>query len=220
MGRMMDYLTGRRPLVSFKNHAAAVEEAAEELGRQTRTWLRGEPVNPELVSQREHEADLVKQDIRNQLTQARRLLMPRSALYQLLWHQDQIADLCQDAALLMSLRRPPLGIALEDAYRTLAEAVSRTVHAYRVTIEDFDSAITARNLHSAASRIAEGVDHIHQFEHESDLLEREIVAAIYATEDLPPFDRYHLIQLVLMLGGIVDQVENAAGHLGALVSGA
>ncbi|MEW6216734.1 MAG: DUF47 family protein [Candidatus Bipolaricaulota bacterium] len=220
MGRMLNFFAGRSPLVSFKTHAVAVEEAAEELGRQTRAWLRGEPVNADLVSQREHEADLIKRSIRSKLTQTRRLPMPRSALYQLLWHQDQIADLCQDAALMMSLRRPTLGIALEDAYRALAEAVSRIVHAYGVTIEDFDEAITARNLRAAASKIAEGVDRINQLEHESDLVEREIVATIYASEDLPMFDRYHLIQLVLMLGGIADQVENAAGDLRAMVSGA
>lgn len=220
MGRMMDFFRGRQPLVSFRTHATAVEEAAEELGRQTRAWLRGDKVDAELVSQREHEADLIKRRIRNELTQARRLLMPRSALYQLLWHQDQIADLCQDAALLMSLRRPKLGIALEDAYRALAEAVSRIVHAYGVTIEDFDDAITSRDLRGAAGKIAEGVDRINQLEHESDLVEREIVSAIYASEELPPFDRYHLIQLVLMLGGIADQVENAAGDLRAMISGA
>lgn len=220
MGRMMDYLAGRRPLISFRDHAAAVEEAAEELGRQTRAWLRGDPVNADLVSQREHEADLIKRQIRNELTRARRLLMPRSALYELLWHQDQIADLCQDAALLMALRRPPLGIALEDSYRALAEAVSRIVHAYGVTIEDFDEAITGRSLRESAAKIGEGVDQINQLEHESDLLEREIVAAIYRSEDLAMFDRYHLIQLVLMLGGIADQVENAAGDLRALVAGA
>ncbi|HEU69020.1 MAG TPA: DUF47 family protein [Candidatus Acetothermia bacterium] len=219
MGWIRDYIGRQQPLIKFRTHAVAVEEAAEELGRQTRAWLRGEAVNADLVSQKEHEADLIKREIRNQLTRRRRLLLPRSALYQLLWHQDQIADLCQDAALLMSLRRPPLGIALEEAYGALAEAVSRIVHAYGVTIEDFDAAIIAHNLREAAAKISEGVDRINQFEHESDLVEREIVSTIYGTEDLPPFDRYHLIQLVLMLGGIADQVENAAGGLRALVSG-
>lgn len=120
----------------------------------------------------------------------------------------------------MALRCPPLGVALEDAYRTLAEALSRIVQAYGVAIEDFDAVLTARTLRDAATKIAEGVDRINQLEHESDLVEREIVAAIYTSEDLPPFDRYHLIQPVLMLGGIADQVENAAGDLRAMVSGA
>lgn len=207
-------------MVSFTDHARAVEEAAEELGRQIRAWLRGDPVNAGLVNQKEHDADLIKRDIRNQLTAARRLLLPRSALYELLWHQDQIADLCQDAALLMALRRPPMGIAMEDAFRALGEEVSRIVHAYSVTVKDFDGAITTRTLREAAEKIVEGVDRINQLEHESDLVEREIVATIYASEELPMFDRYHLIQLVLMLGGIADQVENAAGDLRAMVSGA
>ncbi len=219
MRRVVAWLTGQRALVSLREHAAAVEEAAEELGRQTRAWLRGEPVNAELVSQKEHEADVAKRGIRLRLTQAWRLPLPRSALYQLLWHQDQIADLCQDAALMMALRRPELGIELEDAYRTLAEAVSRIVRAYGVTIGDFDEAMQGGNVRAQAPRIIEGVDRINQIEHESDLVEREIVATIYRREDLPAFDRYHLIQLVLMLGGIADQVENAAGDLRAMVSG-
>lgn len=214
-----DFIGGHQPLITFRAHATAVEEAAEELGRQTRAWLRGETVNPDLVSQKEHNADHIKREIRHQLTRRRRLPLPRSALYQLLWHQDQIADLCQDAALLMALRRPPLEIALEEAYGALAEAVSRIVHAYGVAIEDFDAAIIAHKLHAASAKISDSVDRINQFEHESDLVEREIVSMIYGAETLPPFDRYHLIQLVLVLGGIADQVENAAGDLRALVSG-
>jgi len=219
MRRLLSWLLGRWSLVSLRAHAAAVEEAAEELGRQTRAWLRGEPVNADLVSQKEHEADTLKRGIRLRLTQALWFPMSRSALFELLWHQDEIADLCQDAALMMALRRPPLGIELEEAYRTLAETVSRIVHAYHVTIGDFDEAVQGGNVRPQAAKVVEGVDRINQIEHESDLVEREIVAAIYGKEDLPPFDRYHLIQLVLMLGGIVDQVENAAGDLRVLVSG-
>jgi predicted phosphate transport protein (TIGR00153 family) len=205
--------------VSLREHSAAVEEAAEELGRQTRAWLRGDPVNADLVSKKEHDADILKHGIRLRLTQTLWLPLSRAALLQLLWHQDEIADLCQDAALMMALRRPPLGIELEEAYRTLAETVSRVVHAYHVTISDFDEAMRGGNIRSQAAKVVEGVDRINQIEHESDLVEREIVATIYGKEDLPPFDRYHLIQLVLMLGGIVDQVENAAGDLRVLVSG-
>lgn len=157
-------------------------------------------MNADLVNQKEHEADLLKREIRNQLTRSRRLPFPRSALYELLWHQDQIADLCQDAALLMALRRPELGIALEDAYRALAEAVSRIVHAYGVAIEDFDAAIASRDLREAAEKIAEEIDRINQLEHESDLVERRSWPRSTGART-SPFDRYHLIQLVLMLGG-------------------
>ncbi|MBC7093789.1 DUF47 family protein [Candidatus Bipolaricaulota bacterium] len=211
-------LLGRRSFVSLREHAAAVEEAAEELGRQLRAWLRNEAVNADLVSQKEHQADIMKREIRVQLTRALWLPVSRPALLQLLWHQDEIADLCQDAALMMALRRPELGIELEDGYRALGEALSKTVHAYHVTIGDFDEAVANGTIRAQAPKVVEGVERINQLEHESDLVEREVVATIYHKEELPAFDRYHLIQLVLMLGGIVDQVENAAGDLRVMVS--
>jgi len=59
---------------------------------------------------------------------------------------------------------------------------------------------------------------VNKLEHESDLVEREIVATVYRREDLPPFDRYHIVQVVLALGNTVDQVENAAGDLSLLMA--
>jgi len=219
MKRFLARVVGRGAFVPFREHAEAVESTAEELSRQLRAWLRGEAVQADVVSGREHQADLIKRKVREDLMRARFSLLARPALLQLLGHQDLIADLCQDAALLMAQRRPPLGIELEDEFRALGEAISRTVHAYSVVIGEFDQAVGSGHIGAHAPRISEGVDRINQLEHESDLLERSIVATIYRREDMPAFDRYHLIQLVLMLGGVVDQVEEASGDLRMLLAG-
>ncbi len=208
----------RGSLAVLRQHAAAVEAAAEELGKQLRAWLRGESVDAELVSEREHEADLAKREARIQLNESGRLPVPRSALLQFLWHQDEIADLCQDAALLMALRRPDLDVELEDGFGALGEAVVRAVHAHHLAIEELDQKLQGGITDELRKRVAESVDGINQLEHESDLRERELVAAIYAREQLGDFNRYHLVQLVLLLGGIVDQVENAAGALRVILS--
>lgn len=208
----------RASLAPLREHAAAVEAAAEELGKQLRGWLRGELVNAELVSEREHAADLAKHEVRIQLTAGGRLPVPRSAVFQFLWYQDEIADLCQDAALLMALRRPELDVELEDGFGALGEAVVRAVHAHHLAVEELDQLFGQGNTPELRRRVVENVDRINQLEHESDLRERELVAAIYGRDVLGDFNRYHLVQLVLMLGGIVDQVENAAGALRVMLS--
>ncbi len=205
-------------LASLREHAAAVEAATEELGKQLRGWLRNEPVDAELVSEREHAADIAKREVRIQLTEGGRLPMPRSAVFQFVWYQDEIADLCQDAALLMALRRPELDVELEDGFGALGEAVVRAVHAHHLAVEEFDQLFRQGFTPDLRKRVVEHVDRINQLEHESDLRERELVAAIYGRDTLGDFNRYHLVQLVLMLGGIVDQVENAAGALRVMLS--
>jgi len=209
----------RASLTPLREHAAAVEDAAEELGKQLRAWLRNEQVDAELVSAREHAADLAKRNVRVALTRGGRLPVHRSALFQFVWYQDEIADLCQDAALLMALRRPEMDVELEDEFGALGEAVIRAVHAHHLAIEELEQLFRRGITPQLRKRVAENVDRINQLEHESDLRERSLVAAIYAREALGDFNRYHLVQLVLMLGGIVDQAENAAGALRVMISG-
>lgn len=209
-----------RPVaLRLAEHARAVEETAEELGRQVRAWLRKEPVQAELVSEREHRADVIKREIRLAVAGMRRMALPKDRLLELLWHQDEIADLCQDAALLMALRRPEMGLEMEDAFRSLAEELSKAVHAYTLAISTFEEAFLSRSVQARAEEIGSQIDLVNRLEHECDLLEREIVAHVYRHEDLPAFDRYHLVQLVLLLGDTVDQVENAAGDLALLMAG-
>ncbi len=207
----------KRPL-RLGEHAKKVEETVEELGKQLRAWVRGEAVQADSVSEREHAADLVKREIRLELARVRKIPLPKDRVLELLWHQDEIADLSQDAALLMALRRPSLGLELEDAFRALGEALSKAVNTYVQAIVAFDSAYSAGRLAEKAQDISAQIDLVNRIEHESDLLEREIVATIYKREDLPPFDRYHLVQMVLVLGGTVDQVESAAGDLALLMA--
>ncbi|MFN3346201.1 MAG: DUF47 domain-containing protein [Candidatus Bipolaricaulaceae bacterium] len=200
-------------------HARVVEETAEELGRQVRAWLRKEVVQADLVSECERRADVIKREIRLSLAKARRIPLPRDRLLELLWHQDEIADLCQDVALLMALRRPETGLEMEDALRSLAEELSKAVHAYTLAVSAFEEAFLGGTIKAKTEEIGAQIDLVNRLEHESDLLEREIVAHVYRREDLPAFDRYHLVQLVLLLGDTVDQVENAAGDLALLMAG-
>ncbi len=208
---------GSRKPLGLKDHVSKVQETVEELSKQLRAWVRKEPVEAERVSEREHQADLVKREIR--LVWARsRLLLPKDRLLELLWHQDEIADLSQDAALLMALCRPELPLELEDAFRALGEIMSKTVHGYAQAVATFEEAYVVGKIKEKGSDLSAQVDLVHRLEHESDLLEREIVATVYRAENLPAFDRYHLVQLVLLLGDTVDQVENAAGDLSMLMA--
>jgi len=134
------------------------------------------------------------------------------------WHQDEIADLCQDAALLMALRRPELPVELTEGFSTLGESLVRAVHEYHLAVEAFEEALAGGLQGDHVEAVEEGVDRINLLEHESDLVERALVRDIYQAEGLGDFDRYHLVQLVLMLGGVVDQTENAAGDLRLIVA--
>lgn len=199
-------------------HSGAVEAACEELSRAIRAWLRGEEVKAGLVSDAEHAADRAKREIRARLGALRIPSALRTSLLELVWHQDEIADLCQDAALLMELKRPELSLELTEGFSTLGESLVRVVHEYHLTVGRFEEALREGLDPERAKAVEEAVDRINLLEHESDLVERALVRDIYRADGIGDFDRYHLVQLVLMLGGVVDQAENAAGDLRLIMS--
>lgn len=190
----------------------------KELGKQVRCWVRGESVQPEQVSAHEHAADEIMQEARSYWAKNPGLVSAQDRLLELLWHQDEIADLAQDAALLLALRRPALDLALADAFRALGELLEKVVHGYAQAIATFETAWSSGATKERGPELSAQLGLVHRLEHESDLLEREIVATIYGRQDLEAFDRYHLIQVVLVLGDLVDQVKNAAEDLALLMA--
>jgi predicted phosphate transport protein (TIGR00153 family) len=216
--RLVRRLFGRGLGVPLESHAASVEETAEELGHQLRAWLRGEAVDARAVGDSEHAADRVKHELRARVNALRWSAVPRASLLELIWHQDEIADLCQDAALLMELLRPELPVEVADGFRALGESLVRAVHEYHLVVREFEAGLKEGMPPARREAVDEGVERINLLEHESDLVERALVRDIYRARGLGDFERYHLVQLVLMLGGVVDQVENAAGDLRLIVA--
>ena len=68
------------------------------------------------MSRLEHEADLIKHDIRSFITQRYFLPVDKSDLINFLEHQENIADLAEDFAVVMTLRKTKINPDLHDAF--------------------------------------------------------------------------------------------------------
>ncbi len=86
----------------------------------------------ENVTKKEHEADLIKDDIREHLPKSIFMPVSREDVLKLLHRQDTIADYCEDIAILLSVRKTMVIDELKDDF---IDFVDQAISAAEVTVE-------------------------------------------------------------------------------------
>lgn len=212
---LLDY----SPLEHLYEHAKIVTQTVEELAFAINKYIKGEEVRSDKVSQLEHEADKIKQKIRNKLPRSD-LLMPvaRTDVLSFLWQQDQIADSCQDAAAMLSLLTINLSSELSAGLSELSELISQGASIYLQMVKGSTDTLVISEPQKRIDELWETIEKMNDLEHQADLVEREMIKTIYKDGRLDGFEKYHLIQVVLMCGNAVDHMENASQYLRIMTS--
>lgn len=207
---MLDY----SPLELLNDHARRVQETTNELARVIDSYIGGEEIKSERISELEHAADRVKQEIRNNLPRSD-LLMPvaRTDVLSFLWQQDQIADSCQDAATMLSLLPIDISSELGKGFKRLAESIGKGSMVYLEMVEESTEILTSSLSQKQIDALWEMIDQMNTLEHEADEIEASLVKKIYKDKRLDGFQKYHLIQVVLKAGNAIDHMENAGEYL-------
>lgn len=194
-------------------HAEKVCETVEELERLLEDYIAGREVDKAKIERLEHEADLVKFQIRSTLPRSDSFLpIARSDLLDFLWQQDNVADACQDAAGLLPLLQveltPEMRGKLEEFRRKLLEA--REI--YRELARRLRFVLETGFSREKVDLVWELINKLNVLEHEGDIIGGELITLVYRQQGMDAFTKYHLIQIVLKLGDVLDHMENAGGR--------
>ena len=136
-----------------------------------------------LVSAHEHDADLVKNDIRKSLTKSFLFPIDRTNFLEILTLQDNIADIAEEIAGLLMIKQltPP-----PEIKGLLKEYIDKNMDCF-MDIKDivlsFDQLLEASFGGPLATKVKEQVDAIAYKEHESSKLRRETIKALFSIGD-------------------------------------
>lgn len=215
--RLFRRLVYQYPALDFLElHAQKVCETVEELARTVEDYLDRRPVGErsELVSKLEHEADLFKFQLRSSLPRSDSFMpVNRSDLLEFIWQQDEIADVAQDAAGLLPLMELNLPEGMAEKWREFAAALLEGVEVYRKMALGLKGLLERGFRKDQVERVMKLLDEVSLLEHRVDLLERDLITMIYDQKELDGFAKYHLIQVLLKLGDVLDHMENAGGRI-------
>jgi predicted phosphate transport protein (TIGR00153 family) len=223
MGSYISKIFGASPVGPIQEHMNACYRCAKELVAffsrvVADDWAAAEESRSRIV-QLENEADDFKKRLRAQLPKSLWMPVPREDLLELLLVQDRIANRARDISGLVIGRRMRLPDPIQEPFLAF---VSRNVDAAKLarkSIRELDELYETGFRGAEAELVAKLVHELDQIEDDTDAMQVEIRAKLFALEkDLPPIDVMFLYRVIELTGDIGDMAERIGRRLEVLLS--
>ncbi len=211
-------LLGRSPFGLLQRHMdqvakcmAKMEESLDIL--ENRNWEDAEKLADE-VSKLEHQADQIKDEIRDKLRRRLFMLVHRTQFQEILAIQDNLADTAEDLAVLLTIRRLDTPSMMMDEFRRFREVNLRAFRLAESIINELDELMETGFGGAEAEKVRTVIHDIAYTEHQADVLQRNLLKKIHSDEaGLSAADLSMWIQLVKDLSRISNDSENLADSL-------
>lgn len=167
----------------------------------------------------EHEADIIKNSIRDHMPKSIFLPVDRSDVITFLREQDAIADTAEDVAVLLTIRTLKVPEELREDIMELVDKVLEACHyAARVTDEIKELMETAFG-HSEIERVLEMVNQLGVKEWEADKAQHKLVKKMFTIEEkLDPITIVFLMRIFAEVGNLANHAENTGDYLRLMIS--
>ncbi len=209
-------LFGRSPFVPLRTHMDKASECVAKAAQAIDHFLAGEFEHlaelAEFVSRLEHEADRVKNDIRNHLPKGMFLPIDRANLLEILATQDSIADKAENIAILLTFKHMPVAQAIRADFRLFVDKNLEAVQAVREVVHHLDELMESGFGGAEADRVKGMVEGVALKEHEVDVIQRRLLKTMLAREADFTYGEFflwtRLIQQVADLSNLSEKLGN------------
>ena len=219
----MAKLFGKSPFVPLQLHLDKISDCIEaavlllERIRIGDTSDLGEEARE--ISKLEHKADLVKNDIRNNLPRGLFMAMDRSQLLEILSLQDAIADQGEDIAVLMSIRPVKIIEGLSQPLKEYIDGNLKAFHQVKNVMRELDALIESGFGGAEANRVDAMIEEVAHTEHECDIMQRKLMKQVLDYEnELTVGDFFIWQRLLHEIAGISNLSEKLANRVRMLLT--
>lgn len=172
----------------------------------------------EQISGYEHDADLIKNDIRNHLPKSLFLPTSKERLLEILTIQDRIADRTEDAAVLTTLKSLDLLPHFEKEFVEFLNKNIETFEEAKTIVNEMQDLVESSFGGIEAARVRAMIDEVAYKEHETDLLQRELLKKIFQSEnELDYASFFQWLRLIEHIAAISNLSENLSYRIGMLL---
>ena len=217
-GGYMSGIFGSSPVSPLQKHMAKVYACATEL-----VPLFNAVINEDwdevarlqkLISDLEREADVLKKALRLNLPKGLFMPVSRQDLLEVLLMQDKIANKSKDIAGTILGRHMTLPDSIQEDYIRFVERCVAACKQARKAINEFDELVETGFSGREIDIVTEMITKLDSIESETDTLQAEIRAKIFAIEkDLPPIEVIFLYKVIEATGDVADRAQNVGSRL-------
>jgi len=221
---LMKKFFGTSPFGALAEHTRKVHECVELLKPLAEALVQGDHEKIEQLhhqmSKTEHEADRIKNEIRDQISKVFLLSVGRNEVLKFLSAQDDVADAAEDFAVVMRLRKTTLHPDLKEDFQKFVNQVISVSEQLLSMADDLAVLAEASFEGEHTQRVLKTIEKISEEEWEADKLQRRFATHYYDIEDrLDPttlvfYDRY-----CQRLGEVANCAEKCAKLLRTLIVG-
>ena len=211
-------LFGSSPFSQIQLHMSQVAKCVNKLNEALEVLQQGDFDKLEGFSQQasqlEHQADQIKDDIRNRLI--RRFFMPidRSEILEIVALQDSLADTAEDLCVVMTMKKLPI---FDDFREDLKKFIDLNLESFSVVeqmIAQLDELIDSGLGGPSGERIRAMAHDVAYAEHQADLVQAQLLKKLYDHDQEFSIGEFHLwMRLTRLLSGISNNSENLANRL-------
>ena len=163
------------------------------------------------MSQLEHEADLIKHDIRNNMPRGLFMPVDRSNLIRILSIQDSIANRAEDISVLLTFKQAGVFEGFEQDFDVFLQKSLDTFRLTRDVINQLDELLETGFGGVEAQSVREMVEKVELKEHETDVNQQELVRSLLANEESITYgDFFMWTRIIRQVANIADRAENLA----------
>jgi predicted phosphate transport protein (TIGR00153 family) len=211
-------LFGKSPFEPLYQHMLKVKECLDLVGPLIGALLDGNRKKLEETAEKifkaEHDSDLVKKEIRNNLPRGMFLPVDRGDILSFLKEQDKIADSAEDLAVLVTLRKMKVPKELKKELKDLVDKVLITGETAMAVSSEIKILAETSFGGSEAQKVMDTIEQLKIEEHEADKAQMKLAKKLFSIEKkLDPVSVMMWMQIFRELGMLANHAENVGDRL-------
>lgn len=204
-------LFARSPFAPLQSHMEKVAECVSLLDqlflalKENDFTLLAETAKQ--ISTVEHQADVMKSEIRNNMPSNLFLSINRNTFLEILELQDRIADKVEDVAVLLTIRPLELHAALRGPFERFLAKNVQCFEESRTIIQELHELLESSFGGSEAEKVQAMCDRVAFLEHEADVIQRELLSALYQSEEKISYAVFYLWDKIFQAVGTISNTS-------------
>jgi len=213
----------RSPFAALHQHLEKVKECCDQLpllmkafGEQDSMEL---PRRVEKISHLEHEADIIKNGIRERLPYRMFMSVNRSDILTFLKQEDAIADSVEDIARLIEMRKTLVPPGLKDELMKLVDKVLETIDALITACSHIKILSQSSFSQFEEEKVSELIGVIDRSEFEADVIQQNCAKKMFKMEKkIDAISIFFLMKIIGELGSVADHAQDTGDHLRCMIA--
>jgi predicted phosphate transport protein (TIGR00153 family) len=210
------------PFVQMHEHSKKVHECVELLRPLVNALLAEDYEKIEelhnVMSKTEHEADQIKTELRDKITDLYFLSVGRHELSQFLAYQDDVADAAEDFAVVLLLRKTKFPEELKADFLVFVNQVISVSEQLMGVAEELSTLAEAAFTGKEAQDVLKAIEKIGEEEWKADRLERKFARHFYSMEEkIDPITILFLDKYCQTLSLVSNNAEKTAKYLRLII---